>query len=277
MRSNFGVAPSRLIEEMNLSVTFGPGFAADMHYVHQLHEINNSELATLELSLVGAGFGTEFGTEDLKVLNYRQAMKAWDKDQWKDVIKNEFKRFETFNVFTTVKRSEMPPGVKPISTTWAFKRKANGVRRGRLNARGYEQVDGVYYSAQDIAAPVTNPFTVRTLLTLLCMHPRWISKIVDVEGAFLQGKFENGEIIYSEVPDGMEEYYGAKNDWVLLMNVPVYGTKQASACFYKALVRKNKNRGYKCSMFDDRHHALFHSSRWQTFMLCLVGGRYNHL
>jgi hypothetical protein len=109
------------------------------------------------------------------------------------------------------------------------------------------------------------------------MHPRWISKIVDVEGAFLQGKFENGEIIYSEVPDGMEEYYGAKNDWVLLMNVPVYGTKQASACFYKALVRKNKNRGYKCSMFDDRHHALFHSSRWQTFMLCLVGGRYNHL
>jgi hypothetical protein len=40
----------------------------------------------------------------------------------------------------------MPPGVKPIST-WAFKRKANGVRRGRLNARGYEQVDDVHYSA----------------------------------------------------------------------------------------------------------------------------------
>ena len=87
MRSNFGVPPSRLIEEMNSSVTIGPGFAADMHYVHQLHEINNSELAALELSLVGAGFGTEFGTEDLKVLNYCQAMKAWDKDQWKDEIK----------------------------------------------------------------------------------------------------------------------------------------------------------------------------------------------
>jgi hypothetical protein len=84
MQSNFGVAPSRLIEEMNSSVTIGPGFASDMHYVHQLYEINNSELAALELSLVGAGFGTEFGTEDLKLLNYRQAMKAWDKDQWKD-------------------------------------------------------------------------------------------------------------------------------------------------------------------------------------------------
>jgi hypothetical protein len=115
--------------------------------VHQLHEINNSELAALELSLVGAGFGTEFGTEDLKVLNYCQVMKAWDKDQWKDEIQNEFERFEKFDVFTPIKRSDMPPGVKPISTTWAFKRKANGVRRGRLNARGYEQVDDVHYSA----------------------------------------------------------------------------------------------------------------------------------
>eukprot|EP00956_Cyclotella_meneghiniana_P039235 scaffold167972_cov50-Cyclotella_meneghiniana.AAC.1 len=66
MRTNFGVAPVRLIEQMNSNVTFGPGFAADMHYMHQLHEINNAELMALELSLVGAGFGTEFGTEDLK-------------------------------------------------------------------------------------------------------------------------------------------------------------------------------------------------------------------
>jgi hypothetical protein len=63
-------------------VTVGPGFAAGMHYMHQLHKINNSELVVLELSLVSAGFGIEFGTEDLKVLNYCQAMKAWDKDQW---------------------------------------------------------------------------------------------------------------------------------------------------------------------------------------------------
>ena len=52
-------------------------------------------------------------------------------------IKNEFERFEKFKAFTPVRRSELPPGVKLITTTWAFKRKANGVRRGRLNARGF--------------------------------------------------------------------------------------------------------------------------------------------
>jgi hypothetical protein len=77
MRSNFGVAPSRLIEEMNSNVTVRPGFAADMHYMHQLHEINNSELVALELSLVTAGFGTEFGTEDLKVLNYHEGNQVY--------------------------------------------------------------------------------------------------------------------------------------------------------------------------------------------------------
>jgi hypothetical protein len=55
----------------------------------------------------------------------------------------------------------------------------------------------------------------------------------DVEGAFLQGKFQNGEEMYMEVPDGMEQYYGSRKDVVLRMLVPIYGTKQAAECFYK--------------------------------------------
>jgi hypothetical protein len=39
------------------------------------------------------------------------------------------------------------------------------------------------------------------------MNPAWICKVEDVEGAFLQETFENGEEIYCEVPDGMEEFY----------------------------------------------------------------------
>ena len=54
---------------------------------------------------------------------------------------------------------------------------------------------------------VTNPATVRILIILLCMNPAWTCKVEDVEGAFLQETFENGEEIYCEVPDGMEEFY----------------------------------------------------------------------
>ena len=49
-----------------------------------------------------------------------------------------------------------------------------------------------YYYADPIAAPATNPMSMRILLTLLAMNADWVSKVIDVEGAFLQGRFKNG-------------------------------------------------------------------------------------
>ena len=42
---------------------------------------------------------------------------------------------------------------------WAMKKKANGTFIARLNARGYEQVEGEHYNAYNIAAPVTSDVT----------------------------------------------------------------------------------------------------------------------
>ena len=47
-------------------------------------------------------------------------------------------------------------GAKILSTTWAMKKKSNGVFRARINAQGFEQVDGEHYESHDIAAPVSN-------------------------------------------------------------------------------------------------------------------------
>ena len=129
-----------------------------------------------------------------------------------------------------------------------MKQKSNGTRRGRLNARGYEQVDGSHYASDSIAAPVTNPITVRIVLMLYCMNKTWIAAIIDVEGAFLQGRFANGEELYIEVPDGFQEWY--PGDVVLRMNVPLYGTKQAAYCFFKTFAAHIKNATYKQSKAD---------------------------
>ena len=84
---------------------------------------------------------------------------------------------------------------------------------------------GIHYYLDSIAAPVTNPNTIRIAWTLLAMIPEWVAIIIDVEGAFLQGRFTNGEQIFIDVPDGMDKFYGSKEDVVLLLNVPIYGTK----------------------------------------------------
>jgi folate-dependent tRNA-U54 methylase TrmFO/GidA len=54
------------------------------------------------------------------------------------------------------------------------------------------------------------------------MNPEWEVRVIDVEGAFLQGKFQNGEEMYMEVPDGMEQYYASCKDVVLCMLVPIH-------------------------------------------------------
>ena len=118
--------------------------------------------------------------------------------------------------------------------------KSNGMQRGTLNALGYEQVDGSHYESDSIAALVTNPITVCIVLMLYCMNRTWTSAIIDVEGAFLQGQFVNGEELYIEVPDGFQEWY--PGEVVLRMNVPLYGTKQAAYCFFKTLEAHIKKR-----------------------------------
>ena len=129
-------------------------------------------------------------------------MQSPDAGEWLKEIAKEKARFDKYNALTPVEQNSLPKDAKVLTTTWAIKLKANGTRRGRLNARGYKQVDGSRYASDSIATPVTNPITVQIILMLLCMNPDWTSAVIDVEGAFLQGQFENGEELYIEVPDG---------------------------------------------------------------------------
>ena len=70
------------------------------------------------------------------------------------------------------------------------------------------------------------------MLVLMAMNAAWIAEVIDVDGAFLQGKFTNGEVLYMGIPDGFEKCYGDHE--VLMMNVPIYGTKQAALVFTKS-------------------------------------------
>jgi hypothetical protein len=99
-------------------------------------------------SCIGGGFRH---TSELK------AMSSGESEEWKKEVVNEKARFDKYNVFAAVKRSELPVDAKILSKTWAMKKKTNGILRAMLNARGYEQEDGVHYFSDSISSPVTNP------------------------------------------------------------------------------------------------------------------------
>ena len=173
--------------------------AAVQNYYDRLQEIEDQEMKLsaevangyVEYANVGAGVGCGFGhTSELKRLKYKQAIDGPDSARWKANIENEHKRMVENNVFTVIKKSDLEPGTKIIDSTWACKKKSNGTLRGRLNARGFKQVDGTHYDGSSIHAPVTNPATIRIVLTLMLMG-NMKSEVVDVNGAFLKGNIED--------------------------------------------------------------------------------------
>jgi hypothetical protein len=142
--------------------------AVELRYLGEMAELDHVEVAntymalqSMVMALIGAGVGGGIShTSQLKVLNYKKAMRSPDVDEWRKEIKNEKARFDKSNALTAVPRSSLPKGAKVLTTTWAMKQKLNGTHRGRLKARGYDQIDGSHYASDSIAAPVTNPITV---------------------------------------------------------------------------------------------------------------------
>ena len=136
---------------------------------------------------------------------------------------------------TPIILKDVPVGSEFITSTWSMKKKENVTYRTRLNVRVFQKVELVHYDAADIALPVTNDMSIRILM-VLALITGWISKIVDIKGAFLHGGFDEGtEPVYMAVPEVFENHYN--NQVVLLLLKTIYGLKNAAKAFWKELLK----------------------------------------
>ena len=108
----------------------------------------------------------------------------------------------------TSPKEEVAKNVEPLTSTWVFKKKSTGNRRGRLNAHGFKQKEGKYYKKDSMSSPVTNEVTIRIVLVIMLIL-RLLAGVLDVKGAFLQGEFDEDEVdVCMHVSAGLEEHYG---------------------------------------------------------------------
>ena len=169
--------------------------------------------------------------------------KDTDAEDWGKVVDEEYDCMIENVVWKPVPKSSVPSDAKVLTSTWACKLKSNGVKRARLNGRGYEQVDGIHYDSSSIHSPVTNDVSVRIVLVLALMAS-WAGRVSDVKGAFLKGDLDtNKERMFMHVPKGFEKHY--PGSVYLLLLKAIYGTKQAAIIFWKELLKCMKSMGYK--------------------------------
>jgi hypothetical protein len=93
-------------------------------------------------------------------MTYNKAIDGADGERWKAEVENEYQQMVNCKVFKPVLKSDLPPGTKIIDSVWAMKEKRNGTLCGRINARGFKQVEGQHYNGTIISSPVTNSATI---------------------------------------------------------------------------------------------------------------------
>eukprot|EP00957_Ditylum_brightwellii_P198186 15100927-Ditylum_brightwellii.AAC.1 len=113
-------------------------------------------------------------------------MAAEEKEDWDQAVIKEHNSFCKYQIWRTVPKSKVPKGAKVLTLMWAMKPKPNGVKHARLNACGFEQVDGLHYDGQDLSAPVVNDMTIRIVFVMIILAA-WTSELLDMRGAFLNG------------------------------------------------------------------------------------------
>jgi hypothetical protein len=200
MQSSQTIYPRQcLIEETRLTAGIAVSGAyeigltnAKLTYYQAMRDFPEGEYAPGELACVGAGIGGGFiNTMELHVMKYNEAMASDDKKGWEKAVNKEHNRMVKHDVFHSVEWKTVPNDAKILTLTWVMKKKANGVFQVRLNALGYEQVDGEHYDEDAKFAPIVTDVTIHIILILIVMAGWW-AELLDMKGAFLHGEFKKG-------------------------------------------------------------------------------------
>jgi hypothetical protein len=228
---------------------------AEAKYLKAMEEIDGTDFGISnedanEYAAVGAGLGGGFtNTAELRPMKYNEALNGPDHQKWQTAFDKEHNRMIKFVVCEAVRRGgDLKIASKIITSTWAMKKKASGTYRARLKARGFEQREGQHYDGTSISATGSNEMVICIVLVLMIMAG-WVGEIFNVQGAFLQGEFDQGEEIHMEVPQGFERHYDPMY-YVMLLLKTIYGLKQSAFQCWKAILLCFSSMGFVRSKAD---------------------------
>ncbi|GJR30571.1 putative RNA-directed DNA polymerase [Tanacetum coccineum] len=154
--------------------------------------------------------------------SYREAVTSSKRHQWKKAIKNEKDSILQNHTWELV---DLPPGCKPLSYKWIFKKKmkADGTidkYKARLVIKGFRQREGLDYF--DTYSPVTRITLIRMILVIAALRNLEVHQM-DVITAFLNRDLD--EEIYMNQPEGF--IAPGQEGKVCRLVKSLYGLKQA--------------------------------------------------
>ncbi|WJZ85230.1 hypothetical protein VitviT2T_004776 [Vitis vinifera] len=176
---------------------------------------------------------------------FKEAVNSTEGLMWKEAIKSEIDSILQNHTWELV---DLPPGCKPLSSKWIFKRKMKvdgsiDKYKARLVIKGYRQTEGLDYF--DTYSPVTRINSIRMVLAIAALRNLEIYQM-DVKTAFLNGDLD--EEIYMEQPEGFSAPGQEKKVCKLVKSL--YGLKQASKQWHEKFDNVMLSHGFKINECD---------------------------
>ncbi|KAI7940030.1 hypothetical protein MJO28_013682 [Puccinia striiformis f. sp. tritici] len=176
--------------------------------------------------------------------NLRNALKSPAAQTWRTACLDEWAQLEDIDTFDI----EDKDSKHSISTRFVFdiKRKADGSIekfKARFVVRGFKQRLGI--DVRSTFAPTASLTTLKMLLTLAIKN-KWIINSFDITGAFVHSPIE--ETIYVDPPVELFPHLAGK---VLRLKKALYGTRQASRCWWKHFKNLLHGWGFQCDEVEE--------------------------
>ncbi|WAQ88900.1 hypothetical protein PtA15_10A322 [Puccinia triticina] len=174
----------------------------------------------------------------------RHALRSPAGDQWRKACISEWDQLTEINTFDIVDKL----GKRLIGTMFVFDIKQNTDGSGnRLKARfvvqGFKQRLGK--DVRSTFAPTASLLTLWILLTLAARN-KWIINSFDITGEFIHSPIE--ETIYVDPPAELFPHLEGK---VLNLQKALYGTRQASRCWWKHFKGLLHGCGFECDEVEE--------------------------
>jgi hypothetical protein len=219
--------------------------------------------------------------------SFLEAQSSDDWPNWREAMAVEFKAMHEKQVWTIIRKSDIPSNRKVIGNRWVYVQKDDGRFRARTVAQGFTQVPGKDF--QENHSPTLNPTTLHTVLILKLIMGLEAGQF-DVETAFLYGELE--EKLYMDLPDGYIDFLSElikngktkeipitiKDDVHTLSKAThcvellkaIYGLVQAARQWWKKFKEVLLSIGYKSSLADPCLFIKDNNNNQKSFIVIYV-------
>jgi len=181
---------------------------------------------------------------------HAEAMKRgriWVESEGKEL--DNHKRNESWETITV---DELPPGRRVHKLIWVYKVKRDGTAKSRLCVQGSTLEAGVDY--QQVFSAALRHSSARALFALAARLGCGV-RSVDLVAAYLQGRFVDGEVVFTHLPVGYPEFDAKGRPKLAKIKKPIYGIQQAGRRLQRMLFEWLREQGFK--PLDDSDPCIF--------------------